>query len=94
MITFRHNFNLRYHDKIRVAPRYFILGDFYYFIHIDKKCEYAYIYYSFGAYKDNFYNIHFHSILKLYSNTKGIYFNFSYWINYNKKTTKRIYICD
>lgn len=94
MNTYRHNYDLRFRDSIIIAPRYFSNNDYTYFVHIHKNCRNVDIWILRNYIDCGHINVSYHSSLKLYSNTKGLYFNFSYWIDNYKKTKTRVYICD
>lgn len=105
MNTIRHNYHLQINLKFNkgpiIAPRMFCIASSNYknefktyFVHLPKNIEYVCVYCVWKSLGDNSYEVIPHNAYKLYSNTKGIYFNFSYWINNFEKKTIRVYICE
>lgn len=101
METTRHSLNLKWCDKTVSAPRKFIVGDRTIYVHIcGFDCEYVQLYDHLlfhKSYKDNyrtFVQVARANILKLHFNTKGSYFNYSYYVDEHKKKTIRVYICE
>ena len=98
MNTFRHDYTLIWgcYDMTKhiMAPRYFICNNNMYFVHIMKDCEYVVIYDKLRYVNNTCIRVALGNTLKLYANKKGLYFNYSYWINNYDKKTIRVYICE
>ncbi len=94
--TFRHDYTLVWGNNMKhiIAPRYFDLGGYRYFIHLSENCERVYIFIQLRYINNTCIMVAVGNALKLYSNKKGLYFNYSYWINNYEKKSSRIYICE
>lgn len=95
MKTLRHNYSLIWFGVCRklIAPRYFQLNDNVYFVHIcDFYCQRVEIYIGLEKTDLSTYSVVKSYVLKLHSNTKGLYFDLPYWKDYNTKSIKRIYL--
>lgn len=88
--TKRHNLDLYWNNCIIIAPRYFVIDDYKYFVHIvDPYCQRVLLYLNLPiALCRDKHNVSIYGYFKLYSNTKGIYFKFKHNNRY-----ERIYIC-
>lgn len=81
--------------KTIIAPRQFELEGYVYHIHIvDWNCQYVELWVDISNTKltKEKHNVVFAHKLKLYSNTKGLYFNFRKSHSDNKII--KVYICD
>lgn len=76
MITIRHKQNLYWRNKRVIAPRQFTLNEYNYYVHIvDSFCIEVMVFIQCKNYLDGF-GLALCGFYKVYSNTKGIYFNF------------------
>lgn len=97
MFATRHNLDLKLGRRFQpiIAPRRFIIDNKIIYVHIvDAYCQYVQLFDHLRYVNNTCAMVAISNALKLYSNTKGLYFNYSYWVdNYTKKTI-RIYLCD
>lgn len=94
MKTLRHNYSLVLGDtgKKIIAPRYFLLNDNVYFVHISKDVEYVSIFIKLKSINENEIQVAPVYKLKLYTNSMGIYFNFGYMYDYDTHRIMKIYV--
>lgn len=97
MHTVRHDYNLIQGgnlSRLVSAPRYFVVDRKIYYVHVSKDCEYVNVYLNRRFITEKFVDVGHSNVLKLYSNKKGFYFNFSYWVSEDTKKTIRVYLCE
>lgn len=97
METVRHNLNLRwgFGEEIIIAPRRFVIDDKIRYVHIvDGYCQYVQLYEHLRYINNTCVQVAKSNFLKLHSNTKGLYFNYSYWVSNSEKKTIKVYICE
>ena len=92
LMSERHNKDLYYKGKDIIAPRCFYDFSFIYYIHIAKNCDSVVLWLDIThtALSKCKHNVVYYRTYKLYSNTKGLYFNFRNYYN----SVERVYICD
>ena len=96
LLTDRHNYTLylRCYNLV-VAPRCFVINNNVYFVHITDNCESVEIFTKITYINNTSILVLFRNCLKLYSNSKGLYFNFPYYCtDYNGRKILKVYICD
>lgn len=98
MNTFRHNYDLRLGNDLAlvIAPRYFVINNRIYYVHIcDFDCTCVEVFGMLRSLENgDKVQVYYNNCVNLHCNSKGLYFNFSYWVDNHKKKTTRIYICD